>query len=140
MAPDKGRIHLKSSFAQIHSPCPIFQQTLHFTRELLIVRLLNDHKISLGRPRPLQQPMGIEEIHQMPIYEYRCQSCGNEFEALVFGSETPTCSSCDSGDVCKLMSTCGFVSKGAGGETVGASASSSSCGGCSATSCAGCGH
>ena len=50
------------------------------------------------------------------------------------------CPSCDAADVCRLMSTCGFVSKGSGGETVSKSAASSSCGGCSATSCAGCGH
>jgi hypothetical protein len=40
----------------------------------------------------------------------------------------------------KLMSTCGFLSKGSGGETLKSSAASESCGGCSATSCAGCGH
>jgi hypothetical protein len=38
------------------------------------------------------------------------------------------------------MSTCGFVSKGSGGQTVNTSASSSSCTGCSASSCSGCGH
>ena len=76
----------------------------------------------------------------MPIYEYQCKQCGREFEQLVLGQECPTCPACESDNVCRLMSCCGFVSKGAGGETVSASAGSSSCGGCSATSCAGCGH
>jgi putative FmdB family regulatory protein len=76
----------------------------------------------------------------MPIYEYKCETCGHEFEQLVFGQETPKCPSCDGAEVCRLMSCCGFVSKGAGGQTVSASAGSSSCGGCSASSCAGCGH
>jgi putative FmdB family regulatory protein len=75
----------------------------------------------------------------MPIYEYQCQTCGHEFEALVFGRETPRCPSCEGEKVCKLMSTCGFVSKGTGGQTV-SSSSSSSCSGCHATSCSGCGH
>jgi putative FmdB family regulatory protein len=74
----------------------------------------------------------------MPIYEYQCKGCGRQFEALVFGKESPACPDCDSTKVCKLMSCCGFVSKGAGGQTV--SSASSSCGGCKATSCSGCGH
>lgn len=75
----------------------------------------------------------------MPIYEYRCEKCGHEFEQLVLGRECPECPTCQSEQVCRLMSSCGFVSKGAGGQTVSASAGSS-CGGCAATSCAGCGH
>jgi len=30
----------------------------------------------------------------VPIYEYRCNSCGHEFEALVRKSSTPKCTSC----------------------------------------------
>ena len=52
--------------------------------------------------------------------------------------ETPNCPDCNSSKVCKLMSACGFVSKDAGGQT--SSSSSSSCGGCTAGSCAGCGQ
>jgi putative FmdB family regulatory protein len=74
----------------------------------------------------------------MPIYEYRCERCGHEFERLVFGGETPECPSCACVKVCRLMSACGYVAKGAGGQTV--STSSSSCGSCKASSCAGCGH
>ncbi len=73
----------------------------------------------------------------MPIFEYHCKQCEHQFEKLVFGQECPECPECNSSDVCKLMSACGFVTKGAGGQTV--SASSSSCGGCTASSCAGCG-
>lgn len=76
----------------------------------------------------------------MPIYEYNCDKCGHNFETIVFGKEKPACPSCGSKKVSKLMSACGFMSKGTSGETVRTSASSSSCGGCSATSCAGCGH
>lgn len=74
----------------------------------------------------------------MPIYEYQCKACGHEFEYLTFGKDNPCCPACQGKKVCRLMSACGFVSKGAGGQTV--SSSSSSCGGCKASSCAGCGH
>lgn len=77
----------------------------------------------------------------MPIYEYHCNGCGNDFEYLVIGGSEPAqCPTCNAASVCRLMSTCGFVSKGTGGETVSQSAGASSCTGCSASSCAGCGN
>jgi putative FmdB family regulatory protein len=76
----------------------------------------------------------------MPIYEFCCNECGQNFEFLVLGSEKAACPACSSMKVNRLMSACGFVSKGKGGETVGTSASSASCSGCAATSCATCGH
>ena len=51
----------------------------------------------------------------MPIYEYHCLKCNEDFECLVFGNEQPDCPACKSADVCRLMSTCGFVSKAGGG-------------------------
>ena len=76
----------------------------------------------------------------MPIYEYHCEKCGKDFECLVMGSDEPECPHCESKEVSRLLSACGFVSKGASGETVSQSAGTSSCAGCSATSCATCGH
>ena len=75
----------------------------------------------------------------MPIYEYHCEKCGEDFECLIIGNDTPECSSCTSKKVTKLMSACGFVSKGGGGQTVSSSAGSS-CSGCTTTNCAGCSH
>ena len=40
----------------------------------------------------------------MPIYEYRCRSCGHEFEALVRSPEQPLCPSCRSVDLERLIS------------------------------------
>lgn len=40
----------------------------------------------------------------MPIYEYVCQSCHHEFEALVLGGKTPVCKSCGGGDLERLLS------------------------------------
>jgi putative FmdB family regulatory protein len=77
----------------------------------------------------------------MPIYEYHCNDCGHDFEYLVIGGDEPRhCPACRNQGVCRLMSTCGFISKGSGGQTVGKSAGSASCAGCSTASCAGCGH
>ena len=75
----------------------------------------------------------------MPIYEYQCENCGECFECLIFGNDRPECCACHSKKVKKMMSACGFVSKGSGGQTVSQSAGSS-CGSCAATSCAGCNH
>ncbi|MCA9081821.1 MAG: zinc ribbon domain-containing protein [Planctomycetaceae bacterium] len=40
----------------------------------------------------------------MPMYEYRCQSCGTEFEELVRAGETPPCPKCAGKKLEKLMS------------------------------------
>lgn len=53
----------------------------------------------------------------MPIYEYRCDACGKEFEALVsMSAPTPTCEHCGApGDsVHKKVSAAGFLLKGSG--------------------------
>lgn len=48
----------------------------------------------------------------MPIYEYRCGKCGNEFESFVWSlreAESVECPRCGSKDVKKLLSS--FASK-----------------------------
>lgn len=40
----------------------------------------------------------------MPIYEYACQQCGEEFELLVRGGETPACPGCSSQSLDRLLS------------------------------------
>ena len=40
----------------------------------------------------------------MPIYEYRCEDCGHEFEALVRSSDTPACEKCASPKLARLLS------------------------------------
>lgn|SRR5262245_7176686 len=52
----------------------------------------------------------------MPIYEYRCSSCGTEHEALQKISEPPlsTCPSCRKDTLTKLVSAAGFQLKGSG--------------------------
>lgn len=80
----------------------------------------------------------------MPIYEYHCNNCNKVFETLIMGDETPKCPECESENVARLMSACGFVSKGsaaAGQEapTLSSSAGSSACSGCTSGNCSSCG-
>jgi putative FmdB family regulatory protein len=75
----------------------------------------------------------------MPIFEFDCLKCGNAFEELVGHSEDPSrlaCPNCNSRRIKKRLSVFGFTSRDASGNTV--TSSSSSCSGCTATSCASC--
>ena len=49
----------------------------------------------------------------MPIYEYKCRSCQNEFEALVLPKmkAAPECPSCHSQDLEQLLSAFSVNSK-----------------------------
>lgn len=52
----------------------------------------------------------------MPIYEYRCNFCGHELEALQKLSDAPLtgCPSCNTDGLVKLVSAAGFQLKGSG--------------------------
>ena len=52
----------------------------------------------------------------MPIYEYRCSSCGHELESIRKLSDAPllTCPVCHADALVKLMSASGFQLKGSG--------------------------
>ena len=74
----------------------------------------------------------------MPIFEFHCNSCNQDFEKLVFGADPEVeCPHCGQTKVEKLMSAC--CSKVGNKLTASSSGSQSSCTGCSATSCSSCG-
>ena len=52
----------------------------------------------------------------MPIYEYRCESCNHEMEAVQKISEEPlvTCPACATDTLKKIISAAGFRLKGGG--------------------------
>ncbi|AMK10640.1 FmdB family zinc ribbon protein [Pseudodesulfovibrio indicus] len=51
----------------------------------------------------------------MPIYEFGCKDCGNEFEELVFSRDAvPPCPRCGSMQTEKLMSACASRVQGSG--------------------------
>ncbi|GAB4407606.1 MAG: hypothetical protein OHK0032_02930 [Thermodesulfovibrionales bacterium] len=68
----------------------------------------------------------------MPIFEYRCNKCGEDFEKLVSGNQTVKCPKCNSDDIKKKFSTFGM----GGVEKTGSG--SSGCGSCSSSSCSTC--
>jgi putative FmdB family regulatory protein len=72
----------------------------------------------------------------MPIYEYLCRDCGEEFEKLVFStSPTVACEKCGSDNIAKKMSV--FASKS--GNTFTPSSGGSGCDSCSTKNCGSCG-
>jgi len=52
----------------------------------------------------------------MPIYEYRCASCGHQQEFLQKASDAPhtTCPKCGKPSLSKMLSAAGFQLKGSG--------------------------
>ena len=52
----------------------------------------------------------------MPIYEYHCQACGHEYEALQKVSAEPlvSCPACNEPELKKKISAAGFRLKGSG--------------------------
>ena len=52
----------------------------------------------------------------MPIYEYRCENCGHELEAVQRISDSPLvkCPKCDADALKKRISAAGFRLKGGG--------------------------
>jgi putative FmdB family regulatory protein len=52
----------------------------------------------------------------MPFYEYRCNSCGHELEAMQKMSDGPLrdCPDCGAPELVKLISAAGFRLKGGG--------------------------
>lgn len=81
----------------------------------------------------------------MPIFEYTCKDCGNEFEELVFDrDECPPCPKCKSEQTCKLMSAVrsrvggGAPDSGPADSAPAAAPSSGGCSGCSGGNCSSC--
>lgn len=73
----------------------------------------------------------------MPIYEFHCSGCGEDFEELVFGQpETINCPKCKGTEVKKLMSAFAFK---AGDTFVSSSDTASGCSSCASHNCSTCG-
>jgi putative FmdB family regulatory protein len=61
----------------------------------------------------------------MPIFEYRCQDCGNKFEAILFGEQKPECPKCHTQNLQQELSTFAISTR----------SSASSVAGCGADNC-----
>ena len=69
----------------------------------------------------------------MPIYDFRCRACGEEFERLGLGRPGVTCSRCGGRGLDRLPSR--FALRGSRGFTASVGPA---CGPCGASNCAGC--
>ncbi|MCB2228742.1 MAG: zinc ribbon domain-containing protein [Desulfarculaceae bacterium] len=66
----------------------------------------------------------------MPIYEYKCEDCGHQYEALVMGSEDAVdCPQCGSKKKERQMSCFSSGGQGLSSLASGAAASNRGCGG-----------
>ena len=64
----------------------------------------------------------------MPLYEYACKSCDNQFETLVRASETPECPACHGTELERRQSV--FAAHAGGSQTARMSAPAGGCGSC----------
>ena len=77
----------------------------------------------------------------MPIYEYICKDCGNEFEQLVSRSDSEiSCSKCGSGNLEKQFSVFGTASASSGPTCPAAGNCPAESGGCGCHGKCGCHH
>lgn len=72
----------------------------------------------------------------MPIYEFICNKCGDEFELVVFKDEKLSCPKCGTEDLTKKMSSFGFsVGYKFKSSATGSKGSCATCGSSSCSSC-----
>jgi len=71
----------------------------------------------------------------MPIFEYKCLSCQEEFEAILFSNNDKiSCPQCEGNKLERLMSAFAFKSSGSFAPSSG----SSDCSSCTSTNCSTC--
>ena len=71
----------------------------------------------------------------MPIFEFHCESCKEDFERIVLNTNTKVkCPHCESGKVKKKLSAFSFKS----GGKMGAASASSGCSSCAKPHCSTC--
>ena len=75
----------------------------------------------------------------MPIFEFHCSGCENNFEELVFGGKLPEqCPQCGGRAIEKLMSACNVKSAGGNGGAMSAASSGGGCSSCASKNCSSC--
>ncbi len=66
----------------------------------------------------------------MPIYEYRCRGCGQDFEKYVAGATTVVaCPACDGREITRKLSVFGLKSDGGFQPSAGMAGGGACCGG-----------
>ena len=64
----------------------------------------------------------------MPLFEYACRDCGHKFEYLTRAGQSPSCPSCQSGDLEKQLSVFAVSAANGSAPPVRASGPCGSCG------------
>jgi putative FmdB family regulatory protein len=64
----------------------------------------------------------------MPLFEYECRACGHHFEYLTRGGGSPSCPTCASADLQKLLSAFAVNTNGGGRPSQQAAGSCGKCG------------
>ena len=69
----------------------------------------------------------------MPIFEYCCEECGNKFEAILLGQQTPECPKCHAQKLEQQLSTFAVSTKSGSAPATGCGAANCcmGSGGCS---------
>ena len=83
-------------------------------------------------------PYETERRNTVPIYEYTCNSCGNEFDKLrpvTRMDDAAPCPGCE-GDSSRRLSVFAVYSSGSDGETAAVLGGGGGCGGCGPGGCA----
>ena len=55
----------------------------------------------------------------MPIFEYRCEDCGNKFEAILLGEQKAECPKCHTQNLQQQLSTFAVSTKTSGSPAAG---------------------
>ena len=66
----------------------------------------------------------------MPLFEYECRDCGNHFEYLTRAEQRPSCPTCSSEDLQKLLSGFAVNTNGNGSADAAAGDAVGGCGMC----------
>ncbi|OPY66644.1 MAG: Zinc ribbon domain protein [Syntrophorhabdus sp. PtaU1.Bin050] len=74
----------------------------------------------------------------MPIFEYVCDKCKNEFEVIVFKDDEPSCPVCGDKNPTKKMSSFGFSVGFKFKASSSGSDSGSGCSTCGSSNCSSC--
>lgn len=71
----------------------------------------------------------------MPLFDYICQDCKQEFEALVSSSRKPVCPGCGGDRLHRKLSVFAVVNQPSGPKCAGSDACAACCGGRGQDSC-----
>jgi putative FmdB family regulatory protein len=66
----------------------------------------------------------------MPIFEYVCEACHHQFEALLYGKQKPECPKCHGVKLSSQLSVFAVSAKGAGSQAGSSPRPTGSCGSC----------